>query len=93
MSSTYATVCIEAEYQAAAQEDTTTDHFTVGYSSDGNEPITHYVDSGWWYNEELDVIVNDATWPKQVFFGNDLQSVLADLGLVIVNVEVVVEEE
>jgi hypothetical protein len=85
--STYSTVVIEAEYQAAAQADTTTDHFTVGYSSDGNEPITHYVDSGWWYNEELDLIVNDVTWERKIFFGNDLQAVLDQLGLLIVNVE------
>jgi nicotinamidase-related amidase len=93
MSSTYATVVIEAKYQSAAQEDTTDQHFIVGYSSDGNLPVTNYVDSGWWLNEELDTIVNDATWPKQVFFGNDLQSVLADLGLTLVNVEPVLVEE
>jgi hypothetical protein len=85
--STYATVCIESKYQSAAQADTTDMHFIVGYSSDGLEPVTNYVDSGWWYNEELDTIVNDATWPKQVFFGHDLQTVLADLGLTLVNVE------
>jgi hypothetical protein len=93
MSSTYATVVITAEYQAAAQADTSTDHFTVGYSSDGNEPITYYIDSGWWYNEELDVIVNNATWPKQVFFGDDLQSVLTQLELVIVAMSDPVVEE
>ena len=91
MNSTYATVVIEAEYQAAAQADTSTDHFNVGYSADGNEPITYYVDSGWWYNEELDLIVNDVTWSKQVFFGDDLQSVLTELNLQIVNVELVEE--
>jgi nicotinamidase-related amidase len=87
MSSTYASVVIEAEYQAAAQADTSDLHFTIGYSSDGNEPITYYIDSGWWYNDELDAIVNDYVWPKQVFFGNDLQSVLTQLDLQIVNVE------
>jgi hypothetical protein len=91
MNSTYATVCIESKYQSAAQADTTDQHFIVGYSSDGNSPVTHYVDSGWWYNEELDTIVNDATWPKQVFFGNDLQSVLTHLNLQLVNVEPIEE--
>jgi hypothetical protein len=91
MSSTYATVVIEAQYQAAAQADTTDLHFIVGYSSDGLEPVTNYVDSGWWFNEERDTIVNDDTWPKQVFFGDDLQTVLTDLGLTLVNIEPVEE--
>jgi hypothetical protein len=91
MSSTYATVVIQTQYQSAAQADTTDQHFIVGYSSDGNLPVTYYVDSGWWYNEELDTIVNDATWPKQVFFGDDLQSVLTQLNLQLVNVEPVEE--
>jgi hypothetical protein len=91
MSSTYATVVIEAQYQSAAQADTTDLHFIVGYSSDGLEPVTHYVDSGWWLNEELDTIVNNATWPKQVFFGDDLQSVLTQLNLQLVNVEPIEE--
>jgi hypothetical protein len=82
MNSTYATVVIEAEYQAAAQADMGEGFFVAGFSADGSAPATSYISSGWFLNSELDFIVNDATWPKQVFFGNDLQSVLTQLNLV-----------
>lgn len=42
--------------------------------------VTHYVDSGFWYDHELDTIVNETTWPKTVRFG-DAQAALASLNL------------
>lgn len=49
-------------------------------SADGSEPATHYWSTGYWFNDELDRIVNDVTWPRTVRFG-DAQTALADMGL------------
>ena len=81
--STAATVIIAAADQSAAQADLP-GHFIIGYYEDipDADPTvaTHYVDSGWWYDSELDLIVNDVTWPRRVYFG-DVQQVLASLNL------------
>ena len=82
--STAATVIISAADQAAAQADLP-GHFTIGYYLDvpGADPTvaTHYVDSGWWYDSELDMIVNNVAWPRTVRFGMDANAVLADMNL------------
>lgn len=82
--STAATVVIAAADQAAAQADLP-GHFTIGYYLDvpGADPtvVTHYVDSGWWYDSELDMIVNAVTWPRVVKFGTDVYAVLAQMNL------------
>ena len=82
--STAATVIIAAADQAAAQADLP-GHFILGYYEDvpGADPTvaTHYVDSGWWYDSELDMIVNNVTWPRTVRFGMDASAVLADMNL------------
>ena len=79
--STFATVIIAAEYQSAAQADMP-GFFTAGYTTDadGAPPATAYVSSGYFLTSELDFIVNDATWPKVVKFG-DAQAALDGLGL------------
>ena len=46
--------------------------------------------TGYWYDEELDRIVNEATWPRTVKFG-DAQAALQSMGLVPV-VEPISEE-
>jgi hypothetical protein len=81
-SSTFATVIIAAADQAAAQADFP-DMFTAGYTNNPEQPeiATHYVSSGWFYDAELDEIVNDVTWPRVVKFG-DAQAALASMGLV-----------
>ena len=79
--STFATVAIAAADQAAAQIDLP-GLFTAAYTTnpEGKAPATHYVSSGLFFNDELDMIVNDATWPRQVRFG-DAGTALAGLGL------------
>ena len=80
MTSTFATVIVAAADQAAAQADLT-GHFTAAYAADSTGPATHYVSSGHFFNDELGMIVNEATWPRQVRFG-DAGTALAGLGLV-----------
>ena len=80
--STFATVIIAAADQQAAQADFPS-MFTAGYTNDPEQPeiATNFVSSGWFYDSELDQIVNEVTWPKIVKFG-DAQAALASLGLV-----------
>lgn len=80
MTSTFATVVIPSESQAAAQADLH-GHFTAAYAADAAGPATHYVSSGFFFDTELDMIVNEAEWTKRVRFG-DAVVALADLGLV-----------
>jgi hypothetical protein len=79
--STFATVSIPASAQAQAQADLP-GQFTAPYTTDpdGAAPATNYVSSGYWLDTELDFVVNDATWPKTVLFG-DAQAAIAALGL------------
>jgi hypothetical protein len=81
-SSTFATVIIAAADQAAAQADFP-GMFTAGYTNDPEQPevATNFVSSGWFYDSELDRIVNEVTWPRIVKFG-DAQAALKSLGLV-----------
>lgn len=89
--STAATVVIAAADQASAQADLP-GHFILGYYEDvlGADPTvaTHYVDSGWWYDSELDLIVNTVKWPRTVRFGMDASAVLAEMNLKPVQVPV-----
>ena len=78
--STFASVFVAAGDQAAAQAGMGEGFFTAPLSADGTEPATHYVSSGWFFNEELDKIVNDVAWPNTVKFGDAAQA-LADMGL------------
>jgi hypothetical protein len=78
--STFASCFVEAQYQAAAQADLGEGYFTAPLSADGTAPATHYWSTGYWYDEQLDFIVNEATWPKTVKFG-DAQAALAEMGL------------
>ena len=80
---TYATVIIAAADQAAAQAEYP-DYFNAGYyeATEGADPAvaTNYVTSGPFSNQELTDIINNATWPRKVYFG-DTQSVLGLLNL------------
>jgi hypothetical protein len=88
--STFASAFVEAEYQEQAQQDMGVGYFTAPLSPTGEAPSTHYWSTGYWLNTELDFIVNEATWPKTVKFG-DAQAALASMGLMPV-VEEPVEE-
>ena len=82
MTSTQATIIIPAAAIEAARADMP-GSFTAAYTTDsaGAAPATHYVGSGFFFNTELDFIVNEATWPRTVRFG-DAGTALAGLGLV-----------
>jgi hypothetical protein len=78
--STFASVFIASEDQPAAQADLGEGYFTAPLSADGTAPATHYWSTGYWLDTELDFIVNEATWPKTVKFG-DAQAALESMGL------------
>ena len=82
MSSTYATVAVPAENLTEAQEQFPS-FFTAAMSPTGEAPATHFVSSGYYLDTELDVLVNDVTWPRRVVFG-DTQEALVKLGLMAV---------
>lgn len=84
MNSTFASVFISAADQAAAQQDLGEGYFTAPLSANGAEPATHYWSTGYWFDRELDRIVNEATWPKVVKFG-DPQVALAAMNLEVIN--------
>jgi len=78
---TFASVIIAAADKAAAQADLSEYQFTAPLSPTGEAPATHWMSSGPWDNEQLDFIVNEATWPSKVYFGTDWQAAVAAEGL------------
>lgn len=84
--STFASVFIAAADQSAAQADLGDGYFTAPLSVDGTETATHYWSTGYWFDSELDFIVNTANWQKVVKFG-DAQAALDSMGLIPVVVE------
>lgn len=89
MECTSCTVAVEAQYQLQIQTimgtDVTDENgnvtrvpnlgvFTAGFSETGQLPITHYVTSGAFYNEELDMIANDTSFPKLMWFGQGVRT-------------------
>jgi len=93
MHSTQATVIILDADKAQAQADLSTYQFTTPLSETGEAPATHWMSSGWWYDDELDNIVNVYTWPKQIYFGSDWQVAIEKAGLMVVQPEPVQEPE
>lgn len=84
MNYTFATVIVADADREAAQADLGTGFFNTALSADGTEPATHWMSSGPFDNTELDRIVNSATWPRKVYFGQDWQAALAAEGLALV---------
>lgn len=80
MNSTFATAVISAEDLDEARIDFP-EHFTAGYGASEDSSVTHYVASGFWFDDELTKLVNDVAWPRQVFFG-DPKGALDTLGIV-----------
>lgn len=81
MNSTFATAVISAEDLDEARIDFP-EHFTAGYgASEDSSVVTHYVASGFWFDDELTRLVNSVAWPRQVFFG-DPKVALDTLGIV-----------
>ncbi len=84
MNSTQATVIIADADKAQAQADLSEYQFTVPLSASGEAPATNWMSSGWWYDSQLNDIVNVFTWPKQIYFGSDWQSAIAQAGLQVI---------
>jgi hypothetical protein len=82
--STQATTIILDADKAQAQADLSTYQFTTPLSETGEAPATHWMSSGWWYDDELDNICNVFTWPKQIYFGSDWQAAIEKAGLMVV---------
>ena len=62
---------------------TPSNHFTTGLSADGTEPATHYIASGAFNNDELNVLLNDKSVDFFVYFG-DVQAAKDANGLTMV---------
>ena len=89
MNYTFSSVIIKSADQADAQADLGEGFFVTALSADGTEPATHYMSSGPFDNTELNLIVNTATWPSKVYFGQDWQAALDAEGLKLVVPETV----
>lgn len=88
MNSTQAIVIIADADKSQALADLTEGLFTVPLSADGNMPVTHWMSSGWFLNEQLDKICNEVAWPKTIRFGTEWQNAIDQAGLkVIENLE------
>ena len=79
--STFSSVFVTAADQLSAQSDLGEGYFTSGLSADGSLPATHFWSTGYWFDSELDKIVNTVTWSKTVKFG-DPSVALAEMNLV-----------
>lgn len=66
--STMATIIIEEQYQAVAQE-RFPGMFVAGFSESGDIPPTHRVSSGYFYNSELELLVNEHPFPFTLKLG------------------------
>ena len=59
---------------------TPSNHFATGLSADGLEPATHYIASGFFNDEELNVLLNsDIEW--KVRFGKESSEFIEEEGL------------
>lgn len=76
MDYTFATVIIAAEDQGKAQADLGAGFFVTALSETGVSPATHYMSSGAFNNSEMDKIVNQVSWHKSIYFGQDWESAL-----------------
>ena len=79
MNSTDLTIIIAAADQAAAQADFP-DYFNAPASADGHAPASHYFTQGFFSNQEVDFINNEATWDSMIRCP-DWQVALAGEGL------------
>ncbi len=84
MNSTNLTIIIAAADQAAAQKDFP-DYFNTGASADGQEPATRYFTQGFFSNQEVDFINNEATWDSMIR-SPEWQAALAGEGLQMIEV-------
>lgn len=78
--STFASMFVESCDQQEAQADLGEGFFTAPLSVTGKAPATHYWASGFFLDDELDLIVNEVIWPCTVKFG-DATEALRKLGL------------
>lgn len=82
MTYTYATVIVPAGDQAAAQSDLGDGFFVSALSADG-KTATHYMSSGPFNNDELELVVNTVQWTRKIYFGNEWERAVEAEGLVL----------
>lgn len=91
MNSTYATVIISDANKTQAQLDMGDGFFNTPLSTDGLLPVTNWMSSGWFLNEELDRICNTGdgafSWKYQISFGDNWQATLDYLGLQLITID------
>ena len=89
MNSTLATVIINDADKQQAQLDMGDGFFNTPLSFTGSLPITNWMSSGWFLNEELGRICNEGegafSWQYKISFGDDWQGTLDYLGLQMIN--------
>jgi len=84
MNSTNLTILIAAADQAAAQADFP-DYFNTGASATGEAPAEFFFTQGFFSNQEVDFINNEATWDSMIRC-HEWQQALAGEGLKMIEV-------
>jgi hypothetical protein len=77
MNNVFATVIVNQESVEFARRDLP-GHFTTKYEDSKSNMF--FVDSGFWFDNEMDMVINETEWTKQVYFGNH-EVVFSNLGL------------
>ena len=85
MSNILSTVVIPASEQEKAQTDLP-GFFVAGFSENGSGPATHYISSGYFSDEELELISNTKNWYRSVYF-RQVDEVLTELSIIAVVTE------
>jgi len=88
--STNCTVIVTAENKQAmldllTVEGVTPELFTVGLSETGQEPATHYISTGYFYNEELNRIINSGLVSTIYFV--EPENAMTEAGMQVISVE------
>ena len=78
---TYATVIVPDADRATAQKELGDGFFNVPASATGELPAQAWFTSGPCSNDEMDIIANEVTWKKKMYFGQDWQAALDAQGL------------
>lgn len=74
---TFASVIVSAADRQQAQADLGDGFFNTSLSPTGEAPATNFMSSGPFNNSELNIVVNTASWPKKVYFGQDWQAAIS----------------
>lgn len=78
MNYTYATVIVNNQSLAQRYFEA---YFSFGLSPSGTEPATHWLTSGPFSNQELEILTNGTPWVEAVGFGQDPWIIINKIGL------------